>query len=383
MKHYVGLDVSMKDTFVCIVDERGKIAHQGHVKTDPETISEHIKKFQLPIELAGVESGSISHWLVDELQKLGVPTICVDARKMASVLSIQINKTDKNDARGIADALRCGIYREVAQKSKTAVQISTLMGSRKLLVEQKVQTTNGIRGFLKTYGIRLRTTTDANFVKKVREVLSEKDLIAKKAIEALLSHFENIYENLRILNKQVEELAQHDEDVQRFMTIPGVGIITAMSYKVEIDDPKRFKHSRAVGAYLGMTPKQYSSGETKRLGRISKCGSPEMRTLLNEAATVLLSRSKKWSKLKAWGLKISNKHGFKKACMAVARKLAVIMHRMWVDKTEFIFGEPKGTRRRDFEKHLDRSTEPVVRESVVIEQAFGEVVEEVRIALTT
>ncbi len=114
-----------------------------------------------------------------------------------------------------------------------------------------------------------------------------------------------------------------------------------MAYQIEIDNPNRFKNSRAVGAYLGMTPKQYSSGETKRQGKISKCGSSEMRRLLNEAAVVMLTRSQRWSKLKAWGLKLQKKHGFKKACMGVGRKLAVIMHRMWLNKTDFIYGEQK------------------------------------------
>jgi transposase len=341
MKHYVGLDVSMKDTFVCILDEQGKVIHQGHVRTNPGIIADRLKKFQVPIELAGIESGSLSHWLVDELRKLDVPAICIDARKMAAILSVQVNKTDKNDAKGIADAMRCGLYREVTQKSQAAMEISTLMGCRKVLVERKVQSTNVVRGHLKTYGIRLGPTTDSNFVKSVREALPEKYPIAKLGIEALLRDLEALYENIKMLTKTVEALAREDEDVQRLTTIPGVGTITAMTFKAEIDEPNRFKNSRAVGAYLGMTPRQYSSGEVKRLGRISKCGSSELRALLNEAALVLLSRSKRWSKVKAWGLKIQRKHGFKKACMAVARKLAVIMHRMWLDKTDFVYGEPK------------------------------------------
>lgn len=341
MKHYVGLDVSMKDTFVCIVDERGKILLEEEVKTHPSVISETIKKLQIDIELIGLESGSISHWLVDELKKLDLPTICIDARKMAAILSVQINKTDKNDARGIANAMRCGLYSEVTQKSEKAIEVATLMGSRKLLVEEKVQLTNGIRGLLKTYGIRLERTTDASFAAKVRKILTKVPPIARRALDVLLNQYEGLYENLKKLTTQAVELAKEDEDVKRLTTIPGVGIITAMTYRAEIDDPARFKNSRSVGAYLGMTPKQYSSGETKRQGRISKCGSNEVRSLLNESATVLLTRSKKWSKLRAWGLKIQRKHGFKKACMAVGRKLAVIMHRMWIDKRDFIYGEPK------------------------------------------
>ena len=346
MRHYVGLDVSMKETFICIEDELGKVIHQSHVKTDPGLIADRLKKFQLPLERVGIESGSISHWLVDNLKQLGIPAICIDARKMATVLSVQVNKTDKNDAKGIAQAMRCGLYKEVTQKSQHSIEVSTLMGCRKLLVEQKVQTTNAIRGFLKTYGIRLGATSDANFVKKVKEKLSTEYAMASKGIETLLNCLEAIYDELKELTKQVEELANNNEDANHLMSVPGVGAITAMSYMAEIDDPIRFRNARAVGAYLGMTPTQYSSGETKRQGRISKCGSSEVRTLLTEAAAVLLTRSKAWSKLKAWGLKMQRKHGFKKACVAVGRKLAVIMYRMWVDKTDFIYGEPKAEKQK-------------------------------------
>lgn len=341
MKHYVGLDVSMKETFICIEDELGKIIYEGHSKTDPECIAERLRKFQLTIDRVGIESGSISHWLIDNLKKLGIPAICIDARKMAAVLSVQINKTDKNDARGIAQAMRCGLYKEVDQKSQRAIEINTLLGCRKLLVEQKIQTTNAIRGFLKTYGIRLGATTDVNFVQKVKECLSEEYLTVKVGIDALLDSLTMIYRKLKQLTEQVEELAESNDDAKRLMGIPGIGAITAMSYMAEIDNPKRFTNARAVGAYLGMTPIQYSSGETKRQGRVSKCGSSEVRSLLTEAGIVILTRTKRWSKLKAWGLKIQRKKGFKKAAMAVGRKLAIIMYRMWVDGTAFTFGDSK------------------------------------------
>lgn len=366
MKYYVGLDVSMKETFICIEDELGKVIHQSQVKTDPELIEERLKKYQPFIERVGIESGSLSHWLVDNLKKLGVPAFCIDARKMAAVLSVQINKTDKNDAKGIAQAMRCGLYREVIQKTQQAIEIGTLMGCRKLLVEQKVQITNAIRGFLKTYGVRLGTSSEANFAKRVREALPERFLIARKSIEVLLSSLDVVCEKIKKLTQQVEELADKNEDALRLMTIPGVGVITSMSFISEIDDPTRFKNSRAVGAYLGMTPRQYSSGETIRQGRVSKCGSSEMRTLLNESAVVLLARSKKWSKLKAWGLKIQRKHGFKKACMAVGRKLAVIMHRMWIEKADFVYGEPKEEKQKTSAKVAPGK----VADSLVLAQAI-------------
>jgi transposase len=346
MKHYVGLDVSMKETFICIQNEQGKVINQGRIKTTPEGISDYLKKFNLSLEKVGLESGSLSHWLTEELRALGIPVICIDARKMAAVLSVQINKTDKNDAKGIAEAMRCGIYREVIQKSQEAIAIGIVVSSRRLVVTQKVQLTNAVRGLLKTHGICLGPCGDKSFCQKVRDKLVTQNSLVQESIEALLCCFEKMREELRKLTQRIEELARENEEIKRLTTIPGVGVITAVSYKIEIDDPKRFKNSRAVGAYLGMTPKQYSSGETKKQGRISKCGSRETRFLLNEAAVVMLTRSQKWSKLKAWGLKIQRKHGFKKACMAVGRKLAVIMHRMLIDKTDFVYGEPKDKREK-------------------------------------
>jgi len=343
--NYVGLDVSMKETFICIEDESGKILNHGRVKTEPELIADYLIKF-MPLAKVGLESGSLSHWLTDELRKLQIPAICIDARKMAAVLSVQVNKTDKNDARGIAEAMRCGIYREVQPKSQESIEIGTLMRSRRILVEQKIKLSNAVRGFLKIYGIRLGNVGEAGFSKTVRKKLSEKSASAKEGIEGLLSCYEKTREEIGKLTKRIEQIASEDEDVKLLMTIPGVGPIVGLAYKIEIDNPKRFRNSKTVGSYLGMTPKQYSSGETHRQGRISKCGSTEVRCLLNEAATTMLTRSKAWSKLKAWGLKIQRKHGFKKATMAVGRKLAVVMHRMMIEKTNFIYGDPKEEKKR-------------------------------------
>lgn len=341
MGYYVGLDVSMKETFICVMDKAGKIIKEGRSKTDPVEIADHLKKLKLDLTIAGIESGSLSQWLVDGLTKLSIPVICIDSRKMATIIALKVNKTDKNDARSIADAMRCEMYKRVSPKSKESLEMNTLIASRRLMVEQKVQLSNTIRGLLKTYGIRFGSCRENVFVKKVKELPLDGCSIAKEGIKRLLNCYEHLLEELEVTTKTIEEIAQKDEEIKRLMTIPGIGLITATSYKSEIDDPKRFKNARAVGAYLGMTPRQYSSGDTIKQGKISRCGSKEVRFLLNEAAAVVLSRSKQWSKLKAWGLKIQRKHGFKKGAMAVGRKLAVIMYRMLVDKTDFIPGEPK------------------------------------------
>lgn len=341
MNYYAGLDVSMKETVICIVNEKGESVHRGRAKTDPEKIMQHLTHTKFKIEKIGIESGSLSHWLVGKLQERSLPAICIDARKMAAVLSIRVNKTDDNDAQGIAEAMRCGMYTEVGQKSQTSIETGTLLQCRRTLVDQRVQLINSVRGFLKTYGVRLGSSGEKEFSSKVRSTLSEIFEIARVGIESLLNCYEKLCEEIKKLDKKIEELARKDEDIQRLMTVPGVGIITAMTFKSEIDDPKRFQKSRNVGAYFGMTPRQYSSGETKKQGHISKCGSTEARTLLTEAGLVCLTRTKRWSKVKAWGLKIMRRHGAKKAAVATGRKLAVIMHRMLIEKKDFVYGEEK------------------------------------------
>lgn len=341
MEHYVGLDISMKETSICIIDQEGKVVCQRREKSDPESIAKCLKNTKLPLKLVGIESGSLCHWLVAELKKQGIPAVCIDARHMAIFLASQINKTDDNDARGIAEAMRCKLYREVTVKSQETLELSTVLGVRRTLVSQRVQTLNTIRGLLKSFGIRLGPCGEKGFSAQVKKALEGKLVFAKQGIEALLNMYETLLKEIDTLNKLLKELVKTDEKVKSLMTIPGIGVITALNFKVELGDPNRFKNSYSVGAYFGMTPREYSSGERRRLGSISKCGSREVRSLLTEAGIVILTRCKGWSRLKAWGLKIQKRHGTKKAAIAVGRKLAVIMHQMLVKNSEFIYGKEK------------------------------------------
>jgi transposase len=346
MKHYAGLDISMKETFICIMDQQGTVVHKGKCKTDPEEIFQHLNASQYQLEKVGLESGSLSGYITKSLREKGIAAICIDARKMAAVLSVRINKTDANDAEGIAEAMRCNLYREVMLKTKEELQISIILKTRRTALEQRTEIINTIRGLLKNYGVTLPGRGMTSFASRVRDCYRNQQITAQDGVESLLKIFEIQSEEIKRLDRIVEEIARNDREVKRLMTTPGVGVITALNFKVTISNPKRFKNSRKVGAYLGMTPRQYSSGERIKQGGVSKCGPKEMRCLLMEAALVLLTRSKKWSKLKVWGLKIMRKKGAKKAMMAVGRKLAVIMHRMLMDGTDFIFGEEKEQKTR-------------------------------------
>ena len=215
--------------------------------------------------------------------------------------------------------------------------MSIFLTSRSTLVGDRGQLKNVVRGLLKTYGIRLGEVSYDKFSKKAYEVLSELPSATQCGLAGLLKSYDSMNEEIKKMDKKLNELCKKDEDAQRLMTIPGVGMVVAMTYKADIGDPTRFKKSESVGAYYGMTPRQYSSGETIKMGRASKCGSRDVRTLLTEAATVMLTRSKTWSSLKVWGLKLMKKNGLKKAAMAVGRKLAVIMHRMLITGESFRF----------------------------------------------
>lgn len=336
MNYYSGLDVSLKETFISIIDEKGLTVKEGFVPTDVRSISSYLKEGGVTYSKIGIESGQLSISLCKGLSAQGLPITCVDARHMAAALSARINKNDRNDARGIAQMMRAGLYKEVQVKSDESCQLKLFLGSRRQLVTNRQQLKGTIRGLLKIYGIKL-TSKDVcgGFGIKVRQIISTLDQISCDSISALLESLEAIEASLTKLDKILSALGQKDEDCQRLMTVPGVGAITAMTYKAALDDPGRFASSETVGAYMGLTPRQYASGEIDRHGSISKMGPQECRNMLYEAAHSLLVICKTKCKLKTWGLKLIKKKGMKKAVVAVARKLAVIMHRMLITKTDF------------------------------------------------
>lgn len=340
MKHYAGLDVSMKTTSICVRNQDDEILFETTVATDLEEITETLKPFQL--ERIGLESGSLCHWLTRELQALGLPAICIDARAAAAYLAVSGKKTDKNDARNLALIMVSGRYLQVHAKSQEACARKALIVARAALVEQRVRMTNTIRGLLKAEGVRLAPGTTRNFADRVRLACQGISRLIQIGIESLLRSFLLLEEEISRLDREVNQIAKEDPIVKQLMTTPGIGPITAVSYLAELDDLTRFADSHTVGAYLGLTPNQYQSGETAYRGRISRRGPKGLRALLVEAAIVLLTRTKSYSRLKAWGLKLKAKKGLMKAAVAVARKLGVIMHRMTVTGTDFQYGDQKG-----------------------------------------
>src|SRR6516162_6677435 len=334
MKSYVGLDVSLKQTSICVVDESGSVVREGVVISDPEAIAAFVRLNAPGAVRIGLETGPTTTWLWTELKRLDLPVICIDARHAKAVLKMQINKSDRNDAAGIARIMQTGWFKEVRVKDIDSHLVKALLVSRALLVKIKRDLENQIRGLLKNLGRVIgRAKFNGFTVRAVKLIEDRPELVA--VVAPLLKVREVIEKQIDDLDRKVLKLARHDAQIRRFMTVPGVGPITALCFKATIDDPARFKRSRSVGAYIGLTSRRHASGEMDWSGRISKCGDAMLRSYLFEAAGVLLTRVPKWSVLKAWGMRLAKRNGLRKAKVAVARKLAVILHRMWIDGTEF------------------------------------------------
>ena len=334
MDHFAGLDVSVKETSICIVDDTGRIVREVKVVSEPEALLQVLANPTYHFKRIGLEAGPLSQWLFSTLAEAGLPVICVETRHMRAALKAQINKTDRNDARGIAQMMRAGLYRPVHVKTLRSQKLRMLLTHRKLLQSKAIAIENDLRATLRNFGLKVGMVGTAKFEARIQELVEKlPDLVA--LVEPLLIVRRVLREQVGILHRRLLAIVRDDDVCRRLMTVPGVGPVVALTYRATVDVPARFRNSKAVGAVFGLTPSKYQSGESDRTGRISRCGDDMMRMMLYEAAQVMLTRTIKWSWLKAWAMKIARHRGMKKAIVALARRLAVIMHRIWVDGTEF------------------------------------------------
>ena len=253
---------------------------------------------------------------------------------MRAVLKAQINKTDRNDARGIAQMMRAGLYRPVHVKTLRSQKLRMLLTHRKLLQSKAIAVENDLRATLRNFGLKVGMVGTVKFEARIRELVENLSDLAV-LVEPLLVVRRVLHEQIGVLHRRLLAVVRDDEVCRRLMTVPGVGPVVALTYRATVDVPARFKNSKAVGAVFGLTPSRYQSGESDRTGGISRCGDEMMRMMLYEAAQSMLVRSTKWSWLRAWAMKIARQRGLKKAIVALARRLAVIMHRIWIDGSEF------------------------------------------------
>jgi transposase len=334
MDYFAGLDVSVKHTSVCIVDDTGKIRREVRVTSEPDALLAVLRDRSYRFKRIGLEAGPLSQWLFSTLAEADLPVICVETRHMRAVLKARINKTDRNDARGIAQMMRVGLYRPVHVKTLRSQKLRMLLTHRKLLQSKAIAIENDLRGTLRNFGLKVGTAGRTRFEARIKELVEDvPDLAA--LVEPLLIVRRVLREQMAVLHRRLLTVLRDDEVCRRLMTIPGVGSVVALTYRATVDVPARFRKSKSVGAVFGLTCSRDQSGEKDRPGAISRCGDEMMRTMLYEAAQSMLVRSTRWSWLKAWAMQIARRRGMKRAIVALARRLAVIMHRIWVDGTEF------------------------------------------------
>ena len=334
MKHYAGLDVSVKETSICIVDEAGKVVRELKVPSHPEDLVDVLKDPAWRIERIGLEAGPLSQWLFSGLAEAGLPAICIETRHTKAFLKAQVNKSDRNDARGIAQMMRVNLFRPVHVKTLTSQKCRALLTARKILQDKALAIENDIRGLLRNFGLKVGGVGLGKFDERIRELVEGMPELVE-IMEPLLAARQKLREMFTKLHRKLLSIVRDDGVCRRLMTIPGVGPVVSLAFKSTIDVPARFKNSKAVGPSLGLTPVLNQSGESHRVGRISLCGDEMMRALLYEAAQVMITRVQKWSWLKAWAMNVAKRRGRQKAIVALARRLAVIMHRIWVDGSVF------------------------------------------------
>lgn len=326
MKQFIGLDVSLKDTFMAIRED-GKRVWRGKCASDPEAIAQLIGKHAANVERVVFETGPLSTWFYHALTEAGLPAICIDARHAAAALDMARNKTDVNDADGLAHLAEAGFYREVRVKGFESMETRTLIAARRQMIKSATQFSNQIRGQMKTFGLVVPKGGGRVFESHVRRLLANQATLARIILPVL-----EVWRNLRTqtahLTKQLLDASRVNRQCQLLSTIPGIGAVTASAFVAAIEEPANFRNARAVGAWIGLTTRRYQSGEVDYDGHISRRGDSHLRALLYEAATVILTRTSADSALRTWGVKLREKVGFKRAAVAVARKLAVIMHAM-------------------------------------------------------
>src|ERR1700726_4524762 len=263
MAHFVGLDVSVNETSVCVVNDAGKVILEQKVPTEPSDIIALLSSLGVTHGRVGIEAGPLSQWLVNGLTAADLPVICVETRHMKALLTAQqINKTDRNDARGIAQMMRVGLFKPVHVKTLVAQEQRMLLTSRKLLQRKLLDVECELRGTLRNFGLKVGTAGGSRYEARVRQLVPGFPRLAGGA-EPLLNVRRVMRQQFAVLHKMLLDTVRDDPVCRRLMTAPGVGAIVALTYRAPVDQPQRFVHSRAVGAHVGLTPKVLPVGRDR------------------------------------------------------------------------------------------------------------------------
>src|SRR3954447_20622934 len=366
MDHCAGIDVSLQQSSVCVVDAAGRIVREAKVASEPEALVGFFRELGVPLARVGLEAGPLSQRLHAGLTGAGLAAAPLERRDrtaalsavrgetghVRAALSAMIVKPDREGARGIARLLRMGWYRPVHRKSPDAQEVRALLAGRKLLQAKLRDVELSIRGLLRGFGLKVGEVSKGRFAARVNELVAGHAMLeavtgamlrAREGLRAVIGAMLRAREGLRAefprLHRRMLAIVRDDTVCRRLMTVPGVGALVAITFKAAVDDPGRFRTAKAVGAHFGLTPKRYQSGETDVSGGISKVGDATVRTALYEAANVMLTRAGRFSTLKRWALEVAKRRGARRAKVALARKLATVLHRLWVDGSEFRFGK--------------------------------------------
>jgi transposase len=335
MEQYAGIDVSLECSSVCVVDASGKIVREARVASEPEALIAWFASLGVGLERIGLEAGPLSQWLFAAMREAGLAVELLETRHVRKAFEAMPVKSDRNDARGIAQLIRLGWFRPVHCKSLGAQEVRAVLTARKLIQSKLLDVENSLRGILRGFGLKVGKTTARNFAGRIQELVQGHPNL--EAIgQALLAVRNVLLREFNAFEKRVRAMSRCDARTRLLMSTPAVGPIVALTYTAAVDDPTRFKSSKQVGPHFGLTPRRYQSGETDRSGRISKIGDASVREALYQAAHVMLTKPVKGcTQLKSWAMRIARRAGMGKAKIALARKLAVILHRMLANATPF------------------------------------------------
>ncbi len=336
MNYYAGIDVSLECSSIAVVDASGKIIREGKVASEPATLIGWFQALGLSMARIGLEAGPQSQWLYAAMKEAGLAVELLETRHVRNAFKTMAVKTDRKDARGIAELMRVGWFRPVHCKSMEAQETRVMLTARSLVQAKLHDVEASLRGMLRGFGLKVGKTTPNRFAGRIKQLVAghpNLEIIA----QSLLAVHEVLLREFKGFEKRVRAMARSDTRARLLMSTPSVGAIVSLTFASAIDDPGRFKSSKRVGAHFGMTPKKYQSGETDYTGRISKIGDKGVRTALYQAAHIMLTKPVKSSALKSWAMRLAKRVGMQKAKVALARKLAVVMHRMLVDGKPFNF----------------------------------------------
>jgi len=335
MEYYAGIDVSLECSSVCVVDGNGDILREAKVASEPDALTGWLASQGHELSRIGLEAGPLSQWLYAAMKQAGFAVELLETRHVRDAFRAMLVKSDRNDARGIAQLMRLGWFRPVHCKSIGAQEVRAVLTARKLVQSKLLDVENSLRGILRGFGLKVGKTTARSFAGRIRELVQGHPNLEPVG-KALLAVRDVLLREFNAFEKRVRTLSNSNARARLLMSTPAVGPIVALTYAAAVDDPARFSSSKRVGAHFGLTPRKYQSGETDRSGRISKIGDASVREALYQAAHVMLTKPVKGcTQLKSWAMRIARRAGMSKAKVALARKLAVILHRMLADATAF------------------------------------------------